>query len=216
MNWDKKLAEVKAINIEDKIEATFGPNPCQQLHLQTDQGEHLYLTCDNKRCIHCGPRKKAIIQLQMEASFGEYAYITVYDNRLDLDRAISSTRKRAQRDNHKPLIQSVGDSTLGWIVVSDRPMRDNQRLTTLADWTRRILDTYHHSVQRIRRSYALGRVSLLTQRRRAKSGQTSSWYRRTVTTDLVTEAEGHLWMDMLAELEVRDALSQRRHSKTPY
>jgi hypothetical protein len=201
MDLAQKKASLKVKTIDEKVENTFGPNPCTTLHLQTDDGEHLHLTCDRKRCVDCGPRKKLIIQLQMQQGFGDHAYITTYDNRLDLDRAIETSRKAAQRAGHGFLCQSVGDSTLGWIVASNRPLRPNQRLTTLGDWTRRILDRYHHSVERIRRSHALGRVSLVTLYRKSNSGQASPWWHKTVASEGWAEVQDLDWDTMLAETE---------------
>jgi hypothetical protein len=198
---ERRRAELKHINIEDKVENTFGPNPCTTLHLQTDDGDHLNLTCDRKRCVDCGPRKKLTIQLQMQQGFGDNAYITTYTDRITLDRDIERTRKAARRSGHSLLLQSVGDDTLGYIVVSDRPIHTGQRLTTLSDWTRRILDTYHHSVRRIRRSYALGRVSLVTLYRKSNSGQASPWWRKTVASEGWAEVQDLDWDTMLAETE---------------
>ena len=198
----KKLLEQVQTDI---IEDTFGPNPCTSLHLHNDEtNETLKLPCNGKRCIHCGPRKKATIQHQMKQGFGEYAYITTYSDRIELDRAIERIRKADSRANRTPVIQSVGDATLGWILVSNRPTYDTQRLTTLADWYRRILDLYHHSVQRIRRSYALGRLSLVRNRRSTNSGQASPWYRRSINSDVVTEMQDLTWGDMLAETEWKE------------
>ena len=165
----------------DLIEDTFGPNPCQSLVLTHEDGTTFGSACDGKRCVHCGPRKKATIQHQLEQGLGERAYITTYTDRLTLDRDIERTRKAAQRTGTTLLLQSVGDSTLGYIVASNQRISDDSRLSLVSQWMRRILDTYHHSVERIRRSYALGRVSLVRLRRKGNSGQPSMWARLTDT-----------------------------------
>ena len=207
LGLERKKASLKVTSISDKIEATFGPNPCTQLHLQTEDGDNLYLTCDNKRCVHCGPRKKLTIQLQAEQTFGDHAYITTFDNRQELDRALETARKAASRRSEEFIFQSVGDATLTYIVASNRPLLDGQRMSMLGDWMRRILDYYHRSVQRIRRSYALGRVSLVTLRRKGKSGQASPWSRITQRNELYDDAP---WRESLNERERYGVWMKRR------
>lgn len=122
------------------------------------------------------------------------------DTQEELSRAIERTKKQAQRTDNELLYQSVGDSTLGFILTSNQPIEYGQRLTSLSDWMQRILDMYHHSVQRIRRSYALGRVSLVTLRRKGKSGHVSQWQKDTLNSVWWEEVQGIDWDDMLAEL----------------
>ena len=208
MTIKERLAEAHREALTETIEDTFGPNPCTSLTLTNKEtGEHYKSPCDGKRCVHCGPRKKATIQRQLENGLGEHAYITAYTDITELNRAIERTRKQAQRTGQALLLQSVGDATLGWIIASNHRIDDHSRLSMLSDWMRRILDRYHHSVQRIRRSYALGRVSLVTLRvRKGKSGQASPWYHRTVDTEVTLGMADVSWADMLAESEWREGV----------
>jgi len=188
------------IDIAQRVEDTFGPNPCDQLKLIHKDGSTIRIPCNGKRCIHCGPRKEMLITLQMEAGFGQYAYITTFTSRQSLDRCIEKVRKAATRAGEQLLLQSVGDPTLGWIVTSNRPMEESQRLTTLADWTRRIIERYHHSVNRIRRSYLLGRLSLVRIRRTTKSGQPSPWHYQSHDSDIVDTMKDLDWDELMVQV----------------
>jgi hypothetical protein len=187
-------------SISKRIEDTFGPNPCNQLKLTHEDGTTIELICNGKRCIHCGPRKKMMIELQMRA-LGTYAYISRFDNRKELDRCIERTRKSSARAGIELLLQSVGDETLGYIVVCNRPLHTNQRMQRLSDWTKRILDTYHHAVQRIRRSHALGRVSLVRIRKDTKSGHPSMWSYKSTNTRIFDRMKDASWAEIIAEIE---------------
>jgi len=169
--------------IADKVEDTFGPNPCTSLRLRHDDGTVIELACDGKRCIHCGPRKELTIRLQLD-SIGHYGYIRRYRTRNGLDRCIERIRKQAARTGDDTLLyQSVGDETLGWIIVSNYQLEDDENRTNIRDWYDRIIGQWHHSVQRMRRSRALGRVSRLTYRRKGKTGQPSPWQRAVIDFD---------------------------------
>ena len=159
------------ILIATKVEATFGPNPCQNLTLINAEGETLNLICDSKRCPDCGPRKQMLLQLQMEATFGDLAHIGRYQSREIMDTHLAAAKKRAQRD-HQPFdYQIVGDETLSWLLISNQPVEGTRHMA-LKDWYRRILNLYHIAAARIRRTVTVGRMSLLPIRRRSgKSGQ---------------------------------------------
>ncbi len=202
----ENLASSRLVEISDRVEDTFGPNPCQHLRMVNQEtGERIEHLCDTKRCVHCGPRKQMTIQLQMEATFGKYCYITTFDNREDLDRAIRKIKKIAQRDGQQHPYQSVGDTTLGWILVSDIPPGTGQGLKTLSDWMRRILERYHNAAQRIRRSYSLGRVSLVSLRvGRGTRDKPSIWQVMTRRWALVRAVEDDNWDDMRDEIDYRD------------
>ena len=188
-------------SLEELIEDTFGPNPCDQLHLHnTETGETLNLTCDTKRCLHCGPRKKAILQHQMQQLLGRYVYIARTTDKTLIDRGIEAAKKRRQRNGEDFYYTIVGDATLGYLIISNTQLLDEQRLMDIRDWWKRILDTYHHAVQRIRRSRAFGRMSLVTLRRKGNKGHPSPWLRKTLNTEAIAEAETHDWDDLLAEL----------------
>jgi len=166
------------IDIVQRVEDTFGPNPCQQLKLEHEDGTTMLLPCNGKRCIHCGPRKEMTIWLQVQTVLGEYAYVERLSNNdqyRDVERGIERAKKDVQRGRSATTYQIVGDETLGRIVVSSKPLTPRARLMKLSEWKRRIIDMYHHSVNRIRRSFALGRVSLVPLRRTTKSGQPSPW-----------------------------------------
>jgi hypothetical protein len=212
MDLAAKKASLKIQTIEDKVEATFGPNPCQQLHLQTNTGDHLYMVCNLKRCIHCGPRKKATFWEQTKATLGANVYVTRIkpgESLNELTRGLERAKKESQRNGIETPYAVVGDDTLGRIVISEHPIHPNQRRMDLDAWRDRILDLWHHSVERLRRSRIFGSVSLVTLKRKGKSGQGSPWWRRSVTTDLVEEAETHNWADMLAEVEWREGVLLR-------
>ena len=212
MDLAAKKASLKVTSISDKIEATFGPNPCTTLHLQTNDGDHLYLTCDRKRCVDCGPRKEMTIWLQTIQEIGPIGYVDRIqpgESLEEFEQGLQRAKKEAQRGGEPTTYQVVGDSTLGRIILSTRPLTPNARRMNLDEWRKRVIDMYHHSVQRIRRSYALGRVSLVTLYRKGKSGQASPWWRRSVSTDLVDEASHLNWGDMLAEIEWKEGVLLR-------
>ena len=44
---------------QQKVEDTFGPNPCTSMKfLSRITGDWIAVPCGRKRCVHCGPRKK--------------------------------------------------------------------------------------------------------------------------------------------------------------
>ena len=81
-----------------------------------------------------------------------------------------------------------------------------QRVEKMSNWMDRILDIYHRSVNRIRRSYALGRVSLVRIRRNTKSGQASPWSYQTVTDHLIDSIDGMDWIELAHQIESKDVL----------
>ena len=159
----------------DRMEETFGPNPCDYLKLINPQGEVISLTCDSKRCSHCAPRKMWLISEQMHTGFGELAWIARLTNLENLNRALERAKKNRARHGDEFTYQIVGDPLQGWIVISDTQLVDEQRRMTLQDWSRRIIDLYQKAAARIRRSRALGRVSLVPLKRKAKEG--TNWIR---------------------------------------
>jgi hypothetical protein len=169
--------------IAQRIEDTLGPNPCQAARfVNNDTGDEIGTVCDRKRCPDCGRRKQLTIKLQMEAGFGDLAYIGRTMSRGDIDRALETDKKKRQRGQVDDLAyQIVGDDSLGYVIVSSRPLIDEQRRMELREWTQRILDLYHRAGQRIRRSRILGRLGLVpnSHRRRRESGTSStpwSWH----------------------------------------
>ena len=61
--------------ITEKLEDTFGPNPCTSLKLLNDQtGDLLELPCNGTRCVDCSPRKHAKIQMQLQTTLREHTY----------------------------------------------------------------------------------------------------------------------------------------------
>jgi len=195
MDLEQALLHLTQGIIHDKVEDTFGPNPCTSLRLRHDDGTVIELACDGKRCVHCGPRKELTIRLQMD-SIGHFGYIKRYRTRSELNKSIERIRQQAKRaDDRDMLYQSVGDETLGWILVSNYQLEDEQNRTDIRDWYDRIIGQWHHSVQRMRRSRALGRVSRLTYKRKAKSVHGSSW--SFVRGDVDTEP----WREPLSEEE---------------
>jgi len=122
-----------------------------------------------------GPRKELTIRLQLD-SIGHFGYIKRYTTRRQLDRSIERIRKQAARAGDEQLLyQSVGDPTLGWILVSNYQLEDEMNRTDVREWYDRIIGQWHHSVNRMRRSRSLGRVSRLTYKRKGNSGQPSVW-----------------------------------------
>lgn len=202
MNWlDQLHYELEATDIAQKVEDTFGPNLCTGLKLHNEtSGEILALICDQKRCVHCSPRKQMTIQLQMQA-LGEYVFVARLTDLTDLNRSLERIKKQSQRGGIDYKYQIVGDERLGWIVISTVELLTEQRYMKLSDWTKRILDLYRYARGRIRRSYALGRVSLVPYRRRRNSGQGSSWYRRTADTEAVRAVEDLEWNDLRDEID---------------
>ena len=201
MDLAAKRASLKVTSIADKILSTFGPNPCTQLTLTTQTGDYLNLICDSKRCPDCSPRKQATMQLQLSETFGVNTYITTYQNTDELNRTIDRERKQARRTGTTFLYQSVGDNYLGHILITNTPTHTDHRRTNLQDWMKRIINNWLYGDNRIRRSRAIGRMSLVTLRRRAQSG-TSPWSRLTEAFVSVRERL------LKAEMDRRDALVQ--------
>ena len=202
MDLAAKKAQLKIQTVDEKIQNTFGPNPCTTLHLQTDDGDHLHLTCDRKRCVDCGPRKKAQLWLQTTNTLGANVYVTRIEPGESLEpltRGLERAKKDAQRKGISTAYTVVGDDTLGHIVISDHPIHPDQRRMALDDWRDRILDLWHHSVERLRRSRIFGSVSLVTLYRKSKSGQ-SPW-------SMVQEYQNKRKMEDQAVIDERDALT---------
>ncbi len=184
-------------SIEQKVEDTFGPNPCKRIKLVNKAtGETMRMLCNTKRCIHCGPRKQALIQFQLY-ELGEYAYISSGENIEDINRCLEKIKKRARAAGVEYIYQIVGDDSLGYILVSDVKITEQQTLNKLDSWMRRILDRYHDAGRRIRRSRALGRVSLIRLYRKSKSGNPSPWYIETMDTIAALEVEDLDWDELM-------------------
>jgi hypothetical protein len=133
-------------------------------------------------------------------AMGSNVYVARLTNLTDLELGLQRVKKQAQREGYTYRYQIVGDDNLGYIVVSDVELIPEQRYMQLSDWTQRIIDLYRYARKRIRRSYALGRVSLVPLRRSSNSGQPSSWMRRTVDTEAFRAVEDMTWSDLEAEL----------------
>jgi len=187
--------------IADRLEETFGPNPCTYLPLtNSDTGERIGVTCDGKRCVYCGPRKKFILWHQT-ATMGTYAYIARLTSLAEVEQSLEAAKKRKQRNAEQYTYTIVGDDTLGYIIISNVQLVDEQRYMALADWKDRVLDLYHHAVRKLRRSRVLGRMSLVRRNSRRVTGDIPSpWYRRTVDTDAMDSVSDLDWPDLLAEL----------------
>lgn len=178
---DKVYRQGVAKEIPQKVEDTLGPNPCTAAqYTHQDTGDTFGTVCDGKRCRDCGPRKQLTIKLQLEAGFGDLAYIGRTMTRTDIDRALETDKKKRQRGQAGELIyQIVGDPNLGFVIVSNRPLIAEQRHMQLRDWYARILDLYHRAGNRIRRSRTLGRIGLVpnSHKKRRESGTgPSSWH----------------------------------------
>ncbi len=162
------------ITIAQKIEDTFGENPCENLKLHNSEtGETLEIPCNGKRCEHCSPRKILTMRLQMREAFGEYTYVL---RTSDPSRHIARLKKQAQRAGVEWLYQSVGDDYLGYILISNLPIEEGQNRTSLADWLERVVHQWMRGDKRIRRTRSIGRLSLLPIGKRAQRG-TSPWAR---------------------------------------
>jgi hypothetical protein len=191
-----------AYTIREKVEGTFGPNPCTSRKFLDDDGNEYGTVCDLKRCAHCGPRKELLMTLQLRAGFGDAAWIATihrtcqclktgadctHDPLDEWKRAYDAAKKRAQRAGvEPPEYQIVGDDGVdGRIVVSAVQVIPGQRHAYLSDWLRRITERYRAGTERLRRSYRLGRIALVSrvaQIRRGQLGTRSRWrYKRHVT-----------------------------------
>ena len=160
--------------IRESIEDTFGPNPCKSLVLHnTETGEIKELACDGKRCVHCSPRKQANMQYQLQEAFPEYTYILRVDDPAPI---IERLKKQNQRHDLGWVYQSVGDADMGYILISNLPIIENQNRTSLKDWLSRVVQQWVSSSRRVRRSRSIGRLSLLPIRRKRQQG-TSVWKR---------------------------------------
>ena len=200
----ERLNRAEGRLITDKIEDTFGPNPCTSLVLHLEDGTSFGSPCNRKRCRDCGPRKKAIMWEQTLNQLGDIAYVTRLkpgESHEPLTRGLERAKKDKQRKGIATAYTIVGDDTLGHLIISDRPIHPNQRRMDLREWRDRILDLYHHSVQRIRRSRIFGKMSLVHRRRKNNKGQPSPWRRRTLNTEHVRAVEDLNWGDELARLE---------------
>jgi hypothetical protein len=150
------------------------PNPCERLTLLNQEtGETIQLVCDSKRCHDCGPRKQKILKMQLQ-TMGPNVWVATIKLRADVDRALERAKKRSQRKGQSFTYNIVGDDYLGYIVVSDAQLHPEQRFMAIADWWDRILHAYRYGDNRIRRSRALGRMSLVTLKAVVKEG-TSKW-----------------------------------------
>ena len=194
---DRNDRERQQRTIAEKLDATFGPNLCKQRYLYGPNAERAELICDLKRCIYCGPRKEMTMMLQLEAAFGELIYVGRTMSRAQIDTALERDKKARQRGAEGELLyQIVGDAATGFIIVSNRPLVDSQRRMRLRDWTKRIIDAYHHAGQRIRRSLAIGRLSLVPPRRGRKQGHPSSdWLHTLQLLPALPPDEWAVWED---------------------
>ncbi len=157
--------------ISQRVSDTYGDNPCDSLKLRNqDTGEDLEIPCDGKRCEHCSPRKILTMRLQLAEAFGEYTYIL---RTSDPSRHIARLKKQNDRKNLGWLYQSVGDDHLGYILISNLPIEEGQRRTSLGDWLDRVIHNWLYGDSRIRRTHEIGRLSLFTYRKRVKKGTDS-------------------------------------------
>ena len=174
MTYLESAAKRRTNVISESIEDTFGPNPCTSLKLLNDvTGDLLELPCDRKHCDTCGPRKQVKMRLQLQTAFGEYTYILRIK---DPTKVIARMKKQNDRHNLGWQYQSVGDEYLGYILISNLPIIENQNRTSLKDWLDRVLHNWLYGDKRIRRTRSVGRLSLFTLRVRAQRG-TSMWKR---------------------------------------
>ena len=186
--------------ISEKLEDTFGPNPCTTLKLLNEvTNELVEKPCDGKRCVHCSPRKQANMQYQLESAFGEYAYVLRVN---DPGPIIQRLKKQNDRHDLGWIYQSVGDADMGYILISNLPIIEHQNRTSLKDWLQRVVESWVSSSRRVRRSRSIGRLSLLPLRRKRQQG-TSVWKRvimwakdDTPWREPLTEAEKlHIWRE---------------------
>jgi hypothetical protein len=127
---------------------------------------------------------------------GKYTYIARVDSRAEIDQAIEAAKKRKQRNGEDFLYTVVGDDSLGYLIISNVKLHQQQRYVELAEWFRRILNLYHDAAQRIRRSRAFGVMSLIAIRRdRVNRDIPSPWHRTTLDSRLVEDVSG---LDMAA------------------
>ncbi len=160
--------------ISEKLEDTFGPNPCTSLKLLNDvTGDLLELPCDRKHCQDCGPRKSLKMQIQLTETFGEYTYILRVD---DPGPIIQRMKKQNDRLDLGWVYQSAGDPQRGYILISNLPIYENQNRTSLKDWLKRVINKWMYSDGRLRRTRSIGRMSLVPVRVRTQQG-TSVWKR---------------------------------------
>lgn len=172
MDLEQIHRRVTAVNIDDRLNNTYGDNPCTALRF-TDGEETIEVPCDTKRCEHCGPRKQLRMRLQLQEAMGEHCYILRTTN---IDKTIARLKKQYQRSGEEWIYQSVGDDYLGYILISNLPINENSNRTTLKDWLDRIIHNWIHGDKRLRRSRIIGTLSLFTHRRRGQRG-TSPWKR---------------------------------------
>ena len=176
--------------ISQQIEDTLGPNNCQALRLvHSDTQDEILGICDSKRCLDCGPRKQMAISLQMNA-MGPSAFHgrvepewdpeteTMRADLTEVDRALEKLKKQKQRQGQDFTYQVTGDAIMGYQVISTVRLWTGQQLTKLSKVKKAILNAYHTASERIRRSQALGRVSLVPPRDRGELGTgPSPWAR---------------------------------------
>ncbi len=186
--------------ITEQIEDTFGPNPCTTLKLLNDEtGDLLELPCDSKRCQDCSPRKQLTMTLQLQTTFGEYTYVLRVTNP---DKIIARMKKQNDREDLGWMYQSVGDDYLGYIIISNLPIIENQNRTSLKDWLQRVIHNWLYGDKRLRRTRKIGRLSLFAYRRKCNKGQ-SAWARfvefvrdDTPWREPLTEDEKlHIWQE---------------------
>lgn len=189
--------------IQEKVTDTLGENPCRTLILLHENGDRLALTCNRKRCTDCGTRKQLTLQLQMEAAFGETVWVSDSLTRTQIQTALEAAKKRKQRLGTTFTYQVVGDDSLGYIIISDSQLHEQQRHSYLNQWVKRILNRYHMAARRIRRSLVIGSMSLVPLRKKSNRGQPSPWTALTGATRLTIALSGDTYETFTQDMELK-------------
>lgn len=164
-------------HIVAKVDATFGPNPCTASAEIAREGQFRPAgqPCDSKRCIYCGPRKEALFQLGTTADFPERPFIGHFErsaecrcskkktkpHSCDLDSEVVRLRKAAERGGFVFRYTIVPDLFGGGFWVISNGGLTGTRERSLKKWFRKCRDLYSISIDRVRRSKWLMKVSVI-------------------------------------------------------
>lgn len=198
------LRSVKHQTIQEKVNDTFGDNPCKQLRLRDKQTHQVVIEaqCDTKRCIHCGPRKEMLLWLGLQATFGHHTHIARLPVH-EADKAIDAARQRKHRNgtDYTYCIVATGEPQQVFL-ISDLQLHPDQRFMELDPWRQRITHGYRYG--RLRKTVGLFNVTTCPRSRRVTRDIPAAVYYRTTNSQAVWSVDGWNWEQEKAAIAIRE------------
>ena len=156
------------------LDATFGPNPCQNLTFTNENTGDMFSTlCDSPRCPHCGPRKAALLWngiLQLLG--GQCTAIAIKDDH-HYKQLRDTLRKRRQRGAEVHYLSFATEDGQRLLLTNEH--LDGSRRIQTASLKKAIVGLYQKGKAQLRKSWSEAWRVTLSHRSNTRKSVTSGW-----------------------------------------